>query len=435
MAILEESLLKHLALSSFSLVFVLSACGNDGAGDDPATDTLITFEGDDDDATDTAVPLQDYVGNVGSIFVVHYPPSMNYEADQVIAAGLFTDADGGIINMTQCLVFGGLCIDAYPAVGESAEPNPNTDFLNAVTFYDVGDPILVGDNPVNIDAGFTVPVYLNANLSDFGTGTGIQFDGDYMPYSGTDDFAFTDLIETSSPPTDETTVVGPGDTLDFSWTAGGTGEVYLTVNEIIYQLEDTGDYSLTLDDLVLSAPLDVVSASLSRQTHTEVDAAGNTIQVQTVSEQVFSIAYEDVEGWTELELDVSWSEDCDGAELLSPIPAGQYYGDLTDLLDDHDLGYNNPTTGWATEGFEGVSAVALLAGETLTATMKQTTYDAAVYILDDDCDPSEPLAGTDDTLNGEEEVVEYTATDDETVYLVMDGWFEGGTFSLVLDIQ
>ena len=426
--------MNHLTYS-LPLLLVLFACGSDGDGSEPTTDTLIDFGDDDDDRTDTAVPLQDYVGNVGSIFVVHYLPSMGYETETFLAAGLFTDTDGGLLNMTQCLVFGGLCIDAYPAVGDSAAPDPSTDFLNGLSFFDVGDPILVGDNPVNIDAGFTVPVYLSSSLSDFGTGTGIQLDGDYMPYSGTDDFTFTDVIETTSPPTDETTVVGPDDTVDFAWTPGGNGEVYLTVNELIYHLDDTGSYLMTLDELDLDAPLDVISASLSRQTLTEVDAAGNTIQVQTVSEQVFSLAYEDTEGWTELELDVSWAEDCDGSKLLTPIAAGQYYGDLTDLIDDHDLGYNNPTTGWATEGFEGVSAVTLQAGETLTATMKQTVYDAAVYILDDGCDPGDPLAGTDDTLDGEEEVVEYTATDDETVYLVMDGWFEGGTFSLVLDIQ
>ena len=427
--------MKHIAPFSLTLALISLGCGNDDTAE-PTTDSLLTFEGDDDDdRTDTAIPPQDLTGQKGSIVISHTPPSVDFEDESFTAIGLFTDADGGLLNMSHCLLGGSPCVVEWPDVGESITADPNdTAFLNGVGFYDVGDPIFVGDHTVNIDPGFTVEVYL-ASLTGFGTGTGIELDGDFMPYTGTDDFTFTDLMEATAPPTDEALVVGPGDTIDFAWTPGTTGEVYLTVGDTIHRLDDNGAHTLNVDDLELEAPLDTAYAQLLRQTHTEVDAAGNTLQVQTISEQWYTLNYEDLAGWTELEVDVNWSDDCEGSKLVSPIAPGQYYGDLTDLLDDHDLGYNNPTTGWATEGFEGVSAVSLLAGQTLTATMKQVVYDAAVYILDDACDPNNPLAGTDDTLDGEEEVVEYTATDDETVYLVMDGWYQGGTFSLVLDVQ
>jgi hypothetical protein len=256
-----------------------------------------------------------------------------------------------------------------------------------------------------------------------------------MPYEGSDDFTYAGAIEVTAPPTDQRMVIEPGDVVDFEWVGGGTGDVYLTVGGTLHHLDDNGAFSLVIDDLGLSAPITETTARLARRTSTRVDAAGNTIQVETISEQWFYLDYQDLDGWDEMVLDATWSETCDGAISLASIPAGQYYGDLTDMDDDHDLGYNNPTTGWASPGYEGVAAVDLLAGQTLTATMKQTTLDASVYILDSGCDPANPLAGTDDTLDGEEEVVEYTATIDETVYLVLDGWFEGGTFSLVLGIQ
>jgi len=416
--------------------FILGFVGCTPSVDDQGTtNPLVTFDDDDDKPTDTAVPLQDLTGQKGSIVVTHYPSSFGFDDETYTAVGLFTDGDGGLLNMSHCLLLASPCVTELPAIGESITEDPSaTTFLNSIGFYDVGDPIFVGDHTLNIDPNYTVEVYISS-LSGFGTGTGIQLDGDFMPYAGSDDFAFTDMIDATSPPIDAELVVGPGETVDFAWTPGGAGDVYLTVADTLHHLDDSGAFTLNVDDLELAAPLATVYAQLSRQTHTEVDAAGNTLQVQTTSEQWYTVNYEDLEGWTELELDVSWTEDCDGAKLISPIAPGQYYGDLTDLVDDHDLGYNNPTTGWATEGFEGVTAFDLLAGQTLTATMKQIVYDAAVYVLDDDCDPSNPLAGTDDTLDGQEEVVEYTATDDETVYLVLDGWFEGGTFSLVVDVQ
>ena len=412
----------------------LPACGGD---EEPAdnTDTLITFEGDDDDdRTDTAVPLQDLTGQTSSITVIHWPPAVDFETGGYASAGLFTDLDGGIKNLSQCLLFGGPCVVDWPAVDASSTPDPDTAFLNAAAFYYVGDPIDVAGETLSIDPNYTVEVYFG-EPSNFGTNGGISLDGDFMPYEGSDDFNFADPMVATSPATDARLVVGPGDTVDFTWEPGTTGDVYLTIGDTIHHLADDGAHTLNIDDLGLEAPLATTSARLARMTHSEVDAAGNTLQVTTLSEQWYYLDYEDLAGWAELNLGDEWAETCTDALGLASIPVGQYYGDLTSMEDDHDLGDQNPTTGWATVGYEGVTAVDLVAGQTLTATMKQTVLDAAVYILDSGCDVDDPLAGADDTFNGEEEVVEYTATSDETVYLVLDGWFEGGTFSLVLDIQ
>jgi len=413
------------------------ACGGDDGetvDDDTTIDGLITFDDDDDEPTDTAVPLQDYTGMTGTIVVVHWPASVNSEDESYSGAALFTDLDGGLLNGAHCILYGAPCVIEWPAVGESLIPEIDTSFLNAAEFFEVGDAIDVGSDSFPIDPNYTVPVYIGVPTG-FGTTGGIALDGDYMPYEGTDDFTYAGAMEVTSPPTDTRIEVTTGDSIDFAWTPGGEGEVILTVKGTIYHLDDTGSFTLDVDDIGFFAPLDTTSVQLSRVTNSEIDAAGNTIQIETRSEQWFYIDFEDTVGWTELTLDNEWTETCAEAIGLPPLAAGQYYGDLTGMDDDHDLGDQNDTTGWATAGFEGVSAVHLLAGETLTATMRQTVLDAAVYILDGDCDPDEPLAGTDDTFNGEEEVVEYTATNDETVYIVMDGWFEGGTFSLVLDIN
>ncbi len=415
-----------------AVALLLASCTEEVEPAD-TTDTLIDFD-DDDERTDTAVPLQDLTGMTGSIVVIHWPESADTDSDSYTAAAMFTDGDGGILNLTHCLLYGVPCVTSWPAAGDSEDPEPDMTFLDSASFFDAGDPITVGPDALYIDPNWGVEIYFG-DPSSFGTTGGIILDGDFMPYEGSDDFTYADAMQATAPPTDERLTVGPGDSVDFEWVAGGTGDVILTIGDTVSHLEDDGAFSLEIDDLALDAPFTTAEARLARITNTEVDAAGNALQVETMSEQWFYLDYEDLAGWTELVLDSEMSETCDDAASLDPLPAGQYYGDLTDMENDHDLGYDNPTTGWATEGFEGVSAVSLLAGETLTATMRQTVFDASVYILDDSCDVDNPLAGTDDTLDGEEEVVEYTASDDETVYLVMDGWLEGGSFSVVLTIQ
>ena len=166
-----------------------------------------------------------------------------------------------------------------------------------------------------------------------------------------------------------------------------------------------------------------------------VDATGNAIDVQTTSQQWFSLSYEDTEGWDELIVGANFAANCADAAGLGSISSGQYYGDVALLENSHDLGDYNPTTDWATIGNDGVAKVQLLAGQTLTASYTQTVYDAAIYLLDESCDADNPTAGVDITFDAEEEVLEYTATDAITLFLVMDAWMEGSTFSMVLDIQ
>ena len=95
----------------------------------------------------------------------------------------------------------------------------------------------------------------------------------------------------------------------------------------------------------------------------------------------------------------------------------------------------NPITGWASGGPDGVIAVDLQAGETLSVTYWQIIEDASVYILPDPCDIDEALVGADDTFYGGEEVTDYTSADGGRYYVVLDNWADGGAFAVELEIN
>ena len=408
---------------------LLFACGDKG-DEDFNTEPTITFGVD---TADSSAPPLDLTGQVGSIALIEYGATADFEAGNY-AVGLFSAENGGITNLASCLLFSGLCTDVIPALGQSAVPVPNFDFMNSVYFYDVGD-ITAGDTTLSLDTGYQDNVFTGFPVS-MGTGNaGISLDGDYLPYAGADDFAYaTSLVTTSPDPLSKITVL-PGEMLNIEWTAGDSGDMLLYAGDTLYHIEDNGSYSLDIDALGLRAPLDNTTVILSRETNTTVDATGNAIDVQTTSQQWFSLSYEDTEGWDELIVGANFAANCTDAAALGSISSGQYYGDVALLENSHDLGDYNPTTDWATIGNDGVAKVQLLAGQTLTASYTQTVYDAAIYLLDESCDADNPTAGVDITFDAEEEVLEYTATDAITLFLVMDAWMEGSTFSMVLDIQ
>jgi hypothetical protein len=103
-------------------------------------------------------------------------------------------------------------------------------------------------------------------------------------------------------------------------------------------------------------------------------------------------------------------------------------------VDDYSPGaYGNTCTGYSAAGEDIVYSVYLLTGETLTVTVTQTS-DGSIYLVTDCSDPETYcVAGADATLSGDPESFSYTATADDTYYLIIDNYSGCGTGTVVID--
>lgn len=110
--------------------------------------------------------------------------------------------------------------------------------------------------------------------------------------------------------------------------------------------------------------------------------------------------------------------------------------------DDYSLVAGNICTGSQTPANDQTYVVDLTAGQVLTASLVSTAgtpEDLAMY-LTSDCDavPNSCLAGTDAQPAGAmPETLTYTATGDETVYIIVDSFFANaaGTFDLTVEVN
>ncbi len=126
------------------------------------------------------------------------------------------------------------------------------------------------------------------------------------------------------------------------------------------------------------------------------------------------------------------------ASATPEITGGTFAG----FSDDYDLGTGNACTGSRTIGNEPVYVVDLTAGQTLTVeavSTAATPEDIAVYLtpsctdIDDVC-----LAGSDvEGATATPEKVTYTATGDESVYVMVDSFYStaSGTFDLTVTVN
>lgn len=424
----------------WTVVLVLGGCTSDKSETD--TDPPTTDDGPTIETADTATeqPLPDLTGLYGSIALVQWlPDAYNEEANFTV--GLFVDDDMGIVNLATCLLVGGQCIEGYPAVGDpGVEASDGAIYTNAIN--DVGE-LQVGGTTIQPDNSYGFAVYI-ADTAGLGGPGGISFDGEYAPYSGTDDYVVPDTMDVTAPDPSQAVAVTTGGVVDLAWASPGAGGVFLevmsaagaTVPDTVVHLDDDGAHTILVDDLGFRQPFDTKALLLSRIETNDVDAAGNTVRIQARSDQWIYLEFSDTTGWTELVAGATAAEACADAAGLPVVGPGQFYGDLAAFADDHDLGDGNPVTNYATAGFDAVLPVAMLAGQTMTATFRQD-LDGSIYVLDAGCDEGEPLAGADLTLDGDEEVLEFTALSDGTYHLVLDTWTPdaGSPFSLVLEIE
>ncbi|QED27632.1 hypothetical protein FRD01_10345 [Microvenator marinus] len=125
-------------------------------------------------------------------------------------------------------------------------------------------------------------------------------------------------------------------------------------------------------------------------------------------------------------------ETCQDPIVVSTSSVAQ--GSFLDYADDYDLPVTNACTSSRTPGSDAVYEVQLLANQTLTATVTSSDgEDLAIYITDV-CEflPATCIDGSDVSTLGAETVT-YTATANESVFVIVDSYFTGLTGDFTVD--
>jgi hypothetical protein len=124
----------------------------------------------------------------------------------------------------------------------------------------------------------------------------------------------------------------------------------------------------------------------------------------------------------------------DAAPLTGTTTVTGDFGALTNALDP---GYGG-CTGYDALGPDAAYVVTLAAGQTLTATLRNTALseDLSLYVLSDCTDAKNACVAGSDVYGAADETVTYTATADETVYVVADSYdMAVGVFELEVMVQ
>lgn len=201
-----------------------------------------------------------------------------------------------------------------------------------------------------------------------------------------------------------------------------------------YRATTSGDYFIHVDTATTAATgpftLDVsIPPSICTPGAMACDATGQNIQLCDAFGISQSTAACDATGCVPGQ---SMCSNLTGESCIHALDAsagGMFTGNFTNFSDDHD----QPTsdcTGWDSPGPDAVYFVDLLMGQTLTVTLDATS-DTSLYLTSSCSDIAEfCLAGEDDIGSGE--VVTYTATADERVFIFADNYdfFAGVPFTL-----
>jgi len=416
---------------------VAGCSGEDDTPTDDADDE--TTDEETEPTGETGTGGEELTGKEGSIVLVHYAP--DFDSDEFFNGfGVFLDDGLGIMSLADCWIGWSTCVSSYPASGSTAFGEDGTFLLYADT-YEV-DPLLVGTTPNEIPqlAGFNDFDWYWGTVSGWGGNGIVSLDGDFVPYSGTADFQYPTQLVVTVPDPEAAVGVTADDTLSLSWESAADGMVLLEYNNSVTVLDDDGAHDLVVADLDPSSgePIDQRIVRLSRVVDTTVDAAGNTILVQTRSEQTLAVGILDVDAYTELSLPTDVADACEDAASLPPLLPGLYWGDTSVGENDESPGdYYNDLTAWPAEGKDVVARIDLLAGQTLTVEYSNFE-DASMYLLTDTCDADDGLVGADEEIEEESEDLEWEAEADGPVYLVLDSWSppgESGGFFFWVDIQ
>ncbi len=417
---------------------LVAGCG--GQDDTTTEDTDETTDGEPEPTGETGTPEDDFTGKEGSLVLVHYAPTYTSDDEFYNAFAVFLDDTQGILSLADCWVGWSTCVTSYPASGSTADGEDGS-FLQYEDTYEV-DPLLVGTTPNEIVPlqGFNYFDWYWDDVTGWGGDGIVSLDGDYAPYNGTADFQYPTQLVVTAPDALAAVGVAADDTLTLSWEPATGGMVLLEYNNSVTVLDDDGSHDLLVADLDPGSgdPIEQHFVRISRVVDTTVDAAGNTIQVQTRSEQTLAVGVLDLEGYTQLSMPVNVAETCDDAATLPSLTAGLYWGDTSVAEDDESPGdYYNDLTDWPAVGKDVVARIDLLTGQTLTVEYSNHE-DASMYLLTDSCDADDGLVGADNEIGADEEDFDWEADVDGPVYLVLDSWSlpgESGGFFFWVDIE
>jgi hypothetical protein len=359
-------------------------------------------------------------GATGSIHLHEFLPDAVYGDADTVGVALFVEEAPGIANLAECLLLDAPCLVTTGSPG--TEP-ARTDPPEGLTTVDAGPRLRVGGGFLERVRGEPGTVYTGDGFA-IGPATDLAFDGQLVAFSADDAFTVPDALTGVSPDPGEVFTLGAGGDLALAWEPGERGQIELrwpgTTAIEVRVVEDSGAAALTTTELGLRPPLDATWVSLSRATHAVLDAGGNTVALTATREQWLYVDYVATDGWTDLDGSPLLAEACGATE---PLPDGSYFGTLATAAGDHDLGADNPLTGYATAGRDRVFAVDLAEGDALEVEYRQVWLDAAVFVFDPTCTAVQ--AAEDTTFDSESETLVFTAPAAGRYQVVLDGYGEG----------
>jgi hypothetical protein len=285
----------------WSVWLLMGACGGGSAG--PPTDK-------GSDPTDTGLPTTEtYVsttdtgpnpwqvsGEEGSLVTVYrgFAPGLPRGFD---VHATFAESLPGYDDLAWCLG-GGPCADVRPSGLDTYVDLPVSPDTSEVSFSWVGDEIEVDrldlwfDNQPDQD--FAWYTHTVANKPDEAPlVVALPDNGEWGSFS-----------EAVAPlaPAIQATLPEPGTrvdlsrgSLDFAWSPGGEGAVYLSILgeraegdpiSVLYSLEDDGEFRLSLDEHGINRESDV-RFSLGRRVTEDADLNGNTLHMTGIDEQSY----------------------------------------------------------------------------------------------------------------------------------------------------
>lgn len=350
--------------------------------------------------------------------------------------GVFTEEPLPFVNYTYWSLTG-ICLpeelpegETVPITGERCTVSPPT--FSAGWTLRLGDLLLqrAQSAPGVLEyTGFGGPIPEGASRA-------LSIGGDLAPYASEDAIVYTDPMVVTSPDPNQPIYVGPDDVvLPITWTPQPIGDVLLITQTTVTHLVDDGEHVFPLTLAAFGGtndPLWTMYIELSRQVTTPVDAAGNTVSIETRSDQRLWITRVDLEGRLPLEIGVNAAETCEAAKLLPSLPPGEYQGDISFAGDDHrpSLSYSH----WPAAQGEWVVPIDLVAGEALVLTYWRV-QDAALYVLSSECDDADLLAvGVQSKYQPGIESLTYLSPIDQRVFVVLDAEVFAGAGPIALDV-
>lgn len=125
------------------------------------------------------------------------------------------------------------------------------------------------------------------------------------------------------------------------------------------------------------------------------------------------------------------NDTCAGALVIERCTTGAITGDLTPYTNNYDP-TSSGCTGFSALGKDEVYKVDLQVGDVLDMSYTQLSADASFYVVTDCSNVlGSCVAGADDTVTGQAEVISYTATAAGTYYIILDcyGTATGGAYT------